>query len=107
MTNRRVDSICFMLLVVGGLIALLAGMFSSSRSSDEMSGELEIPALSSDLELPSVALPDPWFAFRPVSTYKSPDVSRPRFGDEVESALVEVRSALLASAVPTELARAE
>jgi hypothetical protein len=98
MTSRRVDLIYFLIL----LVAMGAAYQLANRPSSDTPTHLEIPALESNLEMPAVDLPDPYFAFRPVEAYRSPSVSRPGTNDEIETALARVRSVLLASATPTE-----
>jgi len=104
MANRRVESILFALLLV---VPLIAYLFVSTRPTSEPSGHLEIPDFGSEFELPPVALPEPFFVFRRLAKYESPQVGRPIVGDEMESALVEVRTELLASSVPTEVPPAD
>ncbi len=103
MSSRRVDVIYISVFIVAVGIAWLA----TRQGDGEPPGEVEIPPLSTELEHPPVALPEPNFVFRPLSRYESPGLTRPRFGDRMESALVEVRSSLLASAIRNEAARAD
>ena len=100
MTSRRTDAMYFGLI----LVVVLVVYYASTRSSDEELGPLEIPSFSAYFEPPAIALPEPGFVFRPLSTYKVPRVDRPRFADDMETALLEVRSELLATAIPTEIA---
>ena len=103
MTNLRTDVMYFGLILVVSLIAY----YASTRSSIEPLEHLEIPALHANFEPPSVDLPEPYFVFRPLTAYQAPEMKRSRSADEMESALVGVRSALLTSSIPTEVHLAE
>lgn len=99
MANRRVDLLFFGILLSVLSVAYLA----STRSSEPLPERLEIPALESELEPPAVALPEPAFVFRSRAVDPRPVAFRPRLLDEMERALAEVRSALLASSLPREV----
>jgi hypothetical protein len=102
MTNRRVDLLFFGILLSVLSVAYLA----STRSSEPLPDRIEIPALDSELEPPAVDLPEPAFVFRFRANEGRPVVFRPRLLDEMERALAEVRSALLSSSLPREVAYA-
>lgn len=104
MTNRRVESILFALFLA---VPLLAYLFVSNRPAGETPRDLVIPDFGAEFELPPVALPEPFFVFRGISRYRSPRVGRPIVSDEMESALVEVRTELLVSSVPAEVTPAD
>lgn len=106
MTNRRVDAIYFVALLMVCLAAYYASSKdesapSATRTAARWTGDLERPNLS-DLELPSVTLPEPSFVIRSTMTERNRATPRPWLSDELESALVDVRWSLLASASPTE-----
>ncbi|MBW2496684.1 MAG: hypothetical protein JRF61_05370 [Deltaproteobacteria bacterium] len=100
MAKGRVESILFVLLLA---VPLLAYLFVSNRTVGETPRDLVIPDFGAEFELPSVALPEPLFVFRRVARSESPRVGRPVVSDEMESALVKVRTQLLASSIPTEV----
>jgi hypothetical protein len=104
MANRRVESILFALLLA---VPLLAYLFVTHRPVGEGPRDLAIPDFGAEFELPPVALPEPFFVFRGISREPSPRVRRPVIGDEMESALVEVRTELLASSIPSEVRPAD
>jgi hypothetical protein len=104
MANRRVESILFALLLA---VPLLAYLFVSNRPAGETPRDLVIPDFGAEFELPPVALPEPFFVFRGISRDPSPRLGRPVVSDEMESALVKVRTELLASSIPTEVQPAD
>ena len=94
MTNRRVDAVYFALLLAVSLI----GYFIANRSSDE-GGTLDMPVF----EPPKLVL-ETSFAF-PYSVVKFKNRKPPtlNLSDNMESVLVEIRSALLEDSASVEI----
>jgi hypothetical protein len=94
MTNRRVDAIYFALV----LIVPVIGYYAANRWSENRDNQ---PAM--DFSRPGRALEEPFIFPLFAPRAESQTLLRAQFADHMESALVHMRSALLASSTPNEI----
>jgi len=114
MTSRRIDAVYFGLILLAALIAYLGSEFGSGFGTDELSSDeiadFDFPELQREFEFPPIELPELAFAFSRATAYHSLDAQdRPvrQHHDAIESELIKVRSVLLATSKPTELAQTD
>ena len=95
MTNRRVDALYFLLIVVVGTI----GFVAANRPVEQVEG-LALPDFSPlrfDIPFEPFELPFP------IVSFENPITRRLALSSNMESTLVEVRTALLESSKPVEV----
>jgi hypothetical protein len=88
MTSRRVDAVYFALV----LIVPVIGYYAANRWSDDRDTG---PPM--DFSRPGTTLEEPFVFPNFAPKYELPTVLKAHFADDMESALVQMRSALLAS----------
>lgn len=104
MPNPRVDFVYFGMLVIGGLVAYHASTSTPVSASPQPESaprfdDLALPVLP-EVEIPIMDLVRQKFSFERTPSL---DVTpRDEFGDPLEDALVEIRTALLRGSTPTE-----